>query len=104
MSEIFSAGLRVRLFSDPGSVGVLTGKSRPRAGKTIHYVQFPDKGAWTSEDAIELVPEGKDDVYTLLSNSQFGRVTDLRRNLTYIQLSGRLANLVYSMDTTNTEF
>ena len=93
MSEPFSAGLRVRLFSDPGNIGVLTGKSKIRGGKIIRYVQFPDKGAWTSEHAIELVPEGKDDVYTLLANKQFGRVTDLRRNLTYIQLSGRFSQL-----------
>jgi superfamily II DNA or RNA helicase len=102
--QSFSAGLRVRLFSDPGSVGVLTGKTRLRGGKSIHYVQFPEKAAWIPEDALEMVSEGKDDVYSLLKNKRFGRVTDLRRNLTYIQLSGRLANLVYSMDTTNTEF
>jgi hypothetical protein len=39
-----------------------------------------------------------------LELGRFGRVLDLRRNLTHIQLSGRLANLVYSMDTTNTDF
>ncbi len=35
---------------------------------------------------------------------RFGRTEDLRRQLTRIQLSGRLANLIYSLDTTATDF
>jgi SNF2 family DNA or RNA helicase len=105
MSEqTLSAGQRIRLFSDPGRIGVLTGKIKPRRGKNVHYVQFPEQASWIAEDALELVSDGDDDIYSLLNKNQFGRVSDLRRNLTYIQLSGRLANLVYSMDTTNTEF
>lgn len=100
----FSAGQRIRLFTDPSRIGVLTEKIKPRRGKNVHYVQFPEQASWISEDALELVSDGVDDIYSLLNKNQFGRVSDLRRNLTYIQLSGRLANLVYSMDTTNTEF
>ncbi|MFA0026285.1 hypothetical protein AB4369_25640, partial [Vibrio sp. 10N.261.49.A5] len=40
----------------------------------------------------------------LLHSGRFGRIDDLRRNLTYIHISGKLANLVYSMETTNTDF
>ena len=34
----------------------------------------------------------------------YGRAADLRRNLTYTHLSGRLANLVYAMGITDTDF
>ena len=44
------------------------------------------------------------DAFDLLERGRFGRISDLRRNLTFIQLSGRLANVVYSMDATNTDF
>ena len=92
------------MLTDPGRIGVLTGKVRQRRDKNVYYIQFPEMASWVPQDAIEVVKEGADDVYSLLANRQFGRLTDFRRNLTYIQLSGRLANLVYSMDTTNTEF
>tara|TARA_R110000851_G_scaffold98223_2_gene212653 strand:+ start:591 stop:3692 length:3102 start_codon:yes stop_codon:yes gene_type:complete len=104
MSDTYVAGQRVRLLSDPGRIGVLTGKIKDRRGKNVHYIQFPDQASWSPEDAFEQVPDGNDNVFSLLKEKRFGRVTDLRRNLTYIQLSGRLANLVYSMDTTNTQF
>ncbi len=48
--------------------------------------------------------EESEDPFELLEKKRFGRANDLRRNLTFIQLSGRLANVVYGMDTTNTEF
>jgi len=55
------------------------------------------------EDQIECLPDVSDPV-ELLASGKLGRVSDLRRNLTHIRLSGRLANLIYSMDTTNTDF
>ena len=48
--------------------------------------------------------DGHDDAYELLTRSRFGRAADLRRSLTFLHLSGRLANLVYSMETTNVDF
>lgn len=59
-------------------------------------VIFPDGDSWVNETAIEIVDSAARNVVELLKNKQFGRVTDLRRNLTNIQLSGRLANIVYS--------
>jgi len=45
-----------------------------------------------------------DDPYAVLQSGRLGRSEDLRRSLTHVHLSGRLANLVYSMGVTNTEF
>lgn len=97
-------GQRVRLKNDPGRVGVLTGKSRERAENMWWHVMFTDGSSYQPEYEIELISDENSDPYTLLGEGRFGRVTDLRRNLSHIQLSGRLANMVYSMDTTNTDF
>ncbi len=99
-----SAGTQVRLRNDPGRLGVLTGKYRERAGTVMYQVTFPEGKSYQPEYELDVVTDDSSDVYTLLVEGRFGRVSDLRRNLSHIQLSGRLANLVYSMDTTNTEF
>jgi len=44
------------------------------------------------------------DPILLIRKGRYGRAVDLRRNLTYVHLSGKLANLVYAMGITNTEF
>ena len=48
--------------------------------------------------------ESSADLDDWIAQGRFGRVPDLRRHLTNIQLSGRLANLIYSMETTHTDF
>ena len=97
-------GQRIRLKSDPGRVGVLTGKSRERADIVWWQIVFTDGPSYQPEYELELISDDNGDPYTLLAEGRFGRITDLRRNLSHIQLSGRLANMVYSMDTTNTDF
>lgn len=100
----FEGGMEVRLVDDPGRRGTLTGKQRERAGVIMYQVRFSDGTSYQADYAIEPLSGVDDDVYTLIAESRYGRLTDLRRNLSHIQLSGRLANLVYSMETTNTEF
>src|SRR6185369_2901864 len=40
----------------------------------------------------------------LLRNTQFGTADDLRRTITHVRLTGRLADVIYSMEATNTDF
>ena len=96
-------GKRVRVKNDPGRIGILTGKSKARGDLILRQVFFPDAISYMPEDQIECLPDVSDPV-ELLASGKLGRVSDLRRNLTHIRLSGRLANLIYSMDTTNTDF
>jgi len=96
-------GTKVRLIADPGRVGVITGQNRERANRRLLEVVFPDGTHFIPEDQLEVVEEVTDPI-KLLEAGRFGRASDLRQNLTYIRLSGRLANLIYSMDTTNTDF
>lgn len=100
----FEAGAQVRLKSDPGKIGTLSGRTRDRLGEKVHFVQFPGRPSWHDQSSLELCESELIDYFSMLQKKQFGRTNDFRRNLTHIQLSGRLANLVYSMDTTNTEF
>lgn len=104
MDAPIAAGTLVRLKNDPGRTGTTTGRSRPRGDHFVYQVRFPEGPSFVPEYELEVMSDDADDVYSLLDKGRFGGVSDLRRNLTHIQLTGRLANLVYSMDTTNTDF
>lgn len=98
-------GERVRLRGDPGRIGVLTGNSRePYPGLVRWQVVFPEGTSWVPEDQLELLSQGPTSPIELLEAGRLGRPIDLRRALTHVRLSGRLANIIYSMDTTGTDF
>ena len=97
-------GTRVRIRSDPARIGVLSGKSRERAGRTKYQVVFLDEYSWVLESNLVPVKDVSDHPVDLLRQGDFGRAADLRANLTHIRLDGRLADLIYSMETTNTDF
>src|SRR2546427_8843281 len=98
------SGTRVRFKADPGRTGVTTERSRERAGRLYIQVVFPDRTEFVPCSHIEVVPEIEDDGVDLFDQGRFGRAKDLRGNMTYIRLNGQLANLIYSMETTNTDF
>ncbi len=98
------AGQRVRLIHDPNRIGVLTGKTFARAGTTRWQVQFPDTADFIPEDQLELVPESPEHPVELLERGLLGSAADLLRTLTHVRLTGRLANVLYSMDMTGTDF
>lgn len=104
MPETIPAGALVRIRTDPGRTGTTTGRSRNRSDHVVYQVRFPEGPSYVPGYELELVNDDGNDVYELLENGRFGGINDLRRNLTHIQLTGKLANLVYSMDTTNTQF
>jgi len=98
-------GTRVRVKADPGRIGVVTRRKREHAGTTYLQVDFHNSiPQFVLLDQLEEVSDTFDDPIELLRNGKLGRSKDLRSNLTHIRLSGRLANLIYSMETTNTDF
>ena len=99
-----NAGTLVRLISDPGRRGITTGKSRTRGDRLFWQVTFPDNSQYISEKQLEIVHSEVEDALDLFSQGKFGRARDLRGAITHIRLSGRLADLIYSMETTNTDF
>ncbi|WP_064028689.1 helicase-related protein [Methylomonas koyamae] len=99
-------GVQVRLSYNPGRIGVCTGVIRQTGPITRVQVRFPDATSeYLPEDDLEICDQSdNDDPYELISRGMYGRASDLRRNLTYAHLSGRLANLLYSMGITDTDF
>lgn len=98
------AGQRVRLIHDPGRIGVLTGRSLARRDANLWQVQFPQGPNWVPEDQLEVVPEAPEHPAELLERGRVGASADLRRILMHVRLTGRLANVLYSMDMTGTDF
>jgi len=90
-------GTRVRLKSDPGRIGVITGRTREKAGKTSWQVMFPHGSSFYREVHLEVLADFDDDPIDLLRKGKLGRARDLRGNLTHVRLTGRLANLIYSI-------
>jgi len=97
-------GQRIRIKANPGRFGYYTGKSMERAGKKLLQVRFPDATQYYPENELEVINQGKQHPLDLLEEGRIGRAADLRRLLTHVKLSGRLANLLYSMEVTNTDF
>lgn len=100
----FRAGTTVRIKSDPGRVGVALERTRNLDDEIYQQIQFPDGAQFLRPRLLEEVAAESEDPLDLLSEGKFGRARDLRGLLTHIRLSGRLANLIYSMETTNTDF
>lgn len=100
-----NAGDRVRLVNDPGREGVLTG-NKQKTGPIIRWqVEFPDGRHFYPEQQLQpAVASVSDDPIELIGARRFKGVDQLRGALTYGRLSGKLANLIYSMGTTNTDF
>ncbi|MFS0756514.1 SNF2-related protein [Noviherbaspirillum sp. 1P10PC] len=99
-------GTEVRRLDNPGKTGVTTGQVRPRGELKYYGVRWQDgTNDYVAEDQLEEVSAIlSKDPYQLIEAGRYGRSEDLRRSLTHVHLSGKLANLVYSMGVTNTDF
>jgi len=99
----FEANARVRLKTAPDRAGRITGKFRERAGRRRYQVDFGATVDYVLEGNLELADDGLD-IFALLEKVQFGGAVNLRSAITHTRLTGRLADVIYSMDASNTEF
>lgn len=98
-------GDRVRIKSNPSRVGVLT--SDPPIGqgpRTRLVVMFPDGVEQQLASALEKVVSETKDPFLLMQRGSYAGASHLRGAITQARLSGKLANLIYSLNTTNTKF
>lgn len=95
---------RVRLLNDPTRLGILTGREQTRRNRLLIQVQFADGLRWIPQDQLEHVRDIRMSPLDMLEAKKLGRPVDLRRTLTHVKLSGRLADVIYSMEATNTDF
>ena len=98
-------GMQVRLIHNPLRIGMLTdAEPRVRKGRKLYQVRFPDQVDRVYEDQLEPLPEERMNPLDLLADGKLGTPNDLRRTLTHVRLTGRLADIIYSMEATNTDF
>jgi superfamily II DNA or RNA helicase len=104
MNDALQAGVRVRLKSNPAKVGVLSGEKTGTAASPRWQVIFPDRTDFVPGLALEPVPEDGGNPFDDMRRLRFGQPRDLRSALTHARLGGKLADLIYSLYTTNTDF
>lgn len=98
-------GDKVRVIDNPSRVGTLS--SEPPSGTGLRrrlLVNFIDGEEFVLEASLEKLQRETRDPYELMCRGHYGRTLDLRGAITYYRLSGKLANLIYSLNTTNTQF
>ncbi len=93
----------MRLKSDPGKKGFKTGEIKITADRKLIQVHFPNNTEYIPEDQLEILPL-REYPLDLLKEGKLSLAKDLRRIITHVRLSGRLANLIYSMEISNTDF
>ncbi|WP_026295740.1 DISARM system SNF2-like helicase DrmD [Aromatoleum toluclasticum] len=100
----WNPGQLVRHIDDPAKVGTVTDQTRTRASGSQSRVNWNGRMDWHFEGELIAADGTDDDPYELMREGRYGRVDDLRRLLTHVHLAGRLANVVYAMGLTQTDF
>lgn len=94
--------------ADPARDGFTTGKIRVTGSVERWQVRFRDGQTdyvlCKSLTILDGGGQGAPDVFDMLESLSFTNFNRLRLELTHHRLSGRLANLIYSLDATNTDF
>ncbi|NHZ47043.1 SNF2-related protein [Nitratidesulfovibrio liaohensis] len=102
----FSPGDKVRYIHDASMHGIVL-NSPPRATKAglVWRIQW-NSGQIDSkyEDELQLNSLNINDIPSLIMLNEYGRSDEIQRNLTHVQLSGRLSHILYSLGITNTIF
>lgn len=98
-------GDKVRKKANPSRIGILGNETSGPPSRLRHLVTFLDgEEQFVLLDSLEKVETRPEGPYELITAGRYGRVSDLRGAITYYRLSGRLANLIYSLNTTDTKF
>lgn len=102
MSKI-EPGTLVRLIGDPMEMGAYRGE-RSHGGRIFARVQFRAGVRNIPLEQIEAVPTVTEEPLELLRDGRLSDPARLRQVLTHVKLTGRLADLIYSMEASDTEF
>lgn len=101
---MFISGERVRLKNDPALVGLVTGSPpMERAGRIFVEIELPSGCRSFPSNQLERVTSDPNALEDLRAG-KLSAPSDLRRALTHLRMTGRLADMIYSMGATNTEF
>ena len=101
---MFNQGDRVRLKNNPSVAGIVTDKSpEEKAGRIFYQVDVATGRKSFPENQLEHIRAAPD----ALADLKVGKLSspaDLRRALIHLRLTGKLADMIYSMGATNTDF
>ena len=100
---MYQPGTLVRLRGDPHQFGSYLSVLE-QAGRTFAKVQFPGGIRRIPLDQLEPVPAATEEPIDLLRDCRLSTPDRLRQVLTHVRLTGRLADIIYSMEASNTEF
>ena len=98
-------GTKVRLRENPTSVGVL-GVGQEGSGRRlrlqVHF--FDGTEDYFPLSSLEEVRQESNSPLACFRDGRYAQSKNLRTAITHHRLSGKLANLIYSLNTTNTDF
>lgn len=100
---MFEVGELVRLIRNPQEYGAFQG-ALESGGMLFGKVSFPGSVRRIPMDQLERVPATREEPIDLLRAGKLGELRRLRQVLTHTRLAGRLADIFYSMESSNTEF
>jgi len=91
---MITAGARVRLKSDPSVVGTVSdAEPSERAGRTFLMIELPN-GRRRSVPLVQLEAVADEiDPFEDLEKGKFSSPVDLRRAITHLRMTGRLADM-----------
>ena len=102
---IITPGTFVRLKHDPSRAGVLENGEKYTAGAQMVEVRFADgQVKWLPYSALEPVPSASENLWDRFTAGRFVEPDWLRRTLTRQRVTGRLSEMVYSTEATETDF
>lgn len=103
-NSLSQLGTRVRSRHDAGLVGESTGRTRNDGDGLMVQIRFPgQQPRFEMAEDLEPADTELDDRDQVLSG-KFASATHLRKRLTSVQLAGQLSEMIYSLDTTDTQF
>ena len=95
----------VRLRRDPSVGGILLEGDKLVAGAPMVQVRLADgQVKWLPYSALEPVPSAPETLVDRFAGGKFVEPDWLRRTLTRLRVTGRLSDVVYSMEATETDF
>lgn len=95
----------VRLISDPGRAGPVQVGEKIMAGQLMVPVQFADGNvSWLPVSSLEPVRKAPKSLSDRFADGRFVDSSWLRRMLTRIRVTGRLSDVIYSLEATETDF
>lgn len=98
-------GSRVRLRNDPSVVGIVADEPpTERGGRPFQKIELPTgRRRVVPANQLEIVQE-EADAFIDLKDGKFSAPADLRRAIIHLRMTGRLADMIYSLGATNTDF